>query len=115
MFSSQQKTIETEANNIIEHKDFIYGILFGIAEGLVMTTTIVIWPNYFVRMHIGSVRGIATMGMVVSAGLGPLPFGALFDSTNSYDTAVLGFLALPIICCIAAIADKPPMLSLIHI
>ena len=50
---------------------FVYGVLFGIAEGLVMTTNIVIWPNYFGRMHIGGVRGAASIGMVVSSGLGP--------------------------------------------
>lgn len=88
---------------------FIYGILLGVAQGLVMTTNIVIWPNYFGRKHIGSVRGAASIGMVVSSGLGPLPFGALFEATNSYDVAVLGFLALPVLCGLAALAAVPPV------
>ncbi len=87
---------------------FVYGALLGVAEGLVMTTNIVIWPNYFGRRHIGSVRGVASIGMVVSSGLGPLPFGALFEATDSYDAAVLGFLALPVLCGLAALAASPP-------
>jgi sugar phosphate permease len=87
---------------------FVYGVLLGVAQGLVMTTNIVIWPNYFGRRHIGSVRGAASIGMVVSSGLGPLPFGALFEATNSYDAAILGFLALPVLCGVAALAASPP-------
>jgi MFS family permease len=87
---------------------FVYGVLLGVAQGLVMTTNIVIWPNYFGRKHIGSVRGAASIGMVVSSGLGPLPFGALFEATNSYDIAILGFLALPVLCGLAALAASPP-------
>ncbi|MDA1188279.1 MAG: MFS transporter [Chloroflexi bacterium] len=87
---------------------FLYGILMGLSQGLVMTANIVIWPNYFGRRNIGGIRGAAAVGMVVSGGLGPLPFGYLFDLTDSYDVAILGFLALPLLCVIASILAVPP-------
>jgi len=72
------------------------------------TSQIVIWPNYFGRRYIGNIRGVATTGMVVAAGLGPLPFSILFEATKSYDAAVLGLVALPVIGGVAALAAAPP-------
>jgi cyanate permease len=46
--------------------------------------------------------------MVVASGLGPMPFGILFEMTESYDAAILGFVALPVICGFAAMAAVPP-------
>ena len=46
--------------------------------------------------------------MVGFAALGPFPFGLLFDLTNSYTTAILGFLAVPIACGVAALRAFPP-------
>ena len=87
---------------------FVYGGLLGITNGLLMTTTTVIWPNYYGRAHIGSIRGVVTTWMVACAGLGPLPFGLLFDLTGSYTTAILTFIALPLTCAISAFFAYPP-------
>ena len=46
-------------------------------------------------------------------GLGPLPFGFLFDLTSSYTLAVLLFLALPALCIVAAYMARPPKKVLI--
>ena len=86
----------------------LYGLSLGLAGGILMTTAAVIWPNYFGRAHLGSIRGVVTAGMVASAALGPLPFGFLFDVFNSYTLAVAIFLALPAACAIAAFAATPP-------
>jgi sugar phosphate permease len=87
---------------------FAYGITLGVAMGAFMTTTSVIWPNYFGRTHLGSIRGVVTTGMVATAALGPLPFGWAFDLTQSYGNAVLVFLALPVACAVAALMAAPP-------
>ena len=86
----------------------LYGLSLGLAGGTLMTTAAVIWPNYFGRTHLGSIRGVVTAGMVASAALGPLPFGFLFDISNSYTMAVAIFLALPAACAVAAFAATPP-------
>ena len=80
----------------------------GLAGGILMTTAAVIWPNYYGREHLGAIRGVVTAGMVAAAALGPLPFGFLFDVSNSYTSAVLVFLALPAACVIAAFMATPP-------
>ena len=87
---------------------YIFGGLLGFSAGFAMATTAVIWPNYYGRAHIGSIRGVATSGMVAAAALGPLPFGVAFDITGSYTLVILLFLAMPGTCAIAAMLAMPP-------
>jgi MFS family permease len=86
----------------------VYGIFTGMAQGLIYTTMIVIFPNYFGRKHLGTIMGVATIGMVVSSGLGPLPFGALYEISNNYDLAIISFLPLPALCALSALFAPPP-------
>ena len=87
---------------------FIFGGMLGLAGGLFMTTNSVIWPNYYGRTYLGSIRGVVTTCMVAFAALGPLPFGILFDLTNGYTVAIFVFMALPVACGIAALFAYPP-------
>ena len=84
------------------------GGVMGVSAGLSMTTNSVIWPNYYGRRNLGAIRGVTTTCMIGFAALGPLPFGLLFDLTDSYTGAILGFLALPIACGVAALRALPP-------
>ena len=86
----------------------VYGGMLGLGGGFFMTTTTVIWPNYYGRQHLGSIRGVATTSMVGFAALGPMPFGLLFDLTGSYTISILSFLPLPAACAIAALLASPP-------
>ena len=86
----------------------VYGGMLGIGGGLFMTMNTVIWPNYFGRKHLGTIRGIAMTSMVGSAALGPLPFAFLFDATGGYTIAIISFLALPAACTLAALLAFPP-------
>lgn len=86
----------------------LYGLSLGLGGGILMTTAAVIWPNYYGRANLGSIRGVVTTGMVASAALGPLPFGFMFDVFNSYTLATAVFLALPAACAVAAFAAVPP-------
>lgn len=91
---------------------FIYGGMLGLAGGLFMTTSSVIWPNYYGRTHLGSIRGVVTTSMVAFAALGPLPFGFLFDLTQGYTLAIFVFMALPVACGTAAFFAYPPQKKL---
>jgi cyanate permease len=75
---------------------------------MLMTLNIVIWPNYLGRAHLGSIRGAASMAMVASAALGPLPFGYVVTLSASYDVALLVFIALPVICIATSLWAVPP-------
>ena len=84
------------------------GATMGVSAGLSMTTNNVIWPNYYGRRNLGVIRGVTTTCMVGFAALGPFPFGLLFDLTDSYTSAILGFLVLPVACGVAALRAFPP-------
>ena len=86
----------------------VFGGMLGLGGGFSMTTNAVIWPNYYGRRHLGSIRGVVSTCMVGFAALGPLPFGLLFDLTDSYSTAILIFLAMPTACATAALLARPP-------
>ena len=88
-----------------------YGAFLGLGGGMASITNAVIWPNYFGRKHLGSIRGIVTTAMVASAALGPWPFGILFDITGTYTWAIMLGLTLPITCAICAIAATPPKIK----
>ena len=87
---------------------FFYGATLGLSNGFIMTISTVIWPNYYGRRHLGSIRGVTTSGMVIFSALGPLPFGLLFDLTKAYSLAILIFLALPVFSAAAALLAYPP-------
>lgn len=93
---------------------FVYGGMMGLTQGTVMTVTNVIWPNYFGRAHIGSIRGVASSAMVFSSALGPLPFGYIFDRTGGYNVAILAFLGLPIACALLSLLAVPPVKKFLY-
>ena len=73
-----------------------------------MTVNSVIWPNYYGRASLGTIRGIGTTSSVAFAALGPLPFAYLFELTNTYTVALVIFLVLPITAILAALFALPP-------
>ncbi len=72
----------------------IFMLVYGLAMNLQNVTLNVIWVKYFGRNHIGSIRGAASVFMVVGSALGPFPFGLSYDITGDYNTA---FIAMAII------------------
>jgi len=87
---------------------FTYGAILGLSMGFIMNITAVIFPNYYGRLHLGSIRGVTTASTVAFAALGPLPFGLVYDITGDYSLAILALLALPVSCAIAAFLAHPP-------
>ncbi|MDH3662042.1 MAG: MFS transporter, partial [Alphaproteobacteria bacterium] len=89
----------------------IYAVIFGMNNGAVHALLGYVWPRYFGRRHLGSIQGTAATIMVVGASIGPLPFGAAYDATGSYQTALLTLSLLPVLCAIAVLFMRPPDLS----
>jgi len=87
----------------------LYGGLVGVSQGMMMTTNIVIWPNYFGRIHLGSIRGAASTAMVASAALGPLPFGYVATLSGSYNVAILAFGTLSMLGIATSLLAVPPV------
>jgi MFS family permease len=89
----------------------LYGVIFGIANAVIHTHIGYVWPRFFGRKHLGSIQGTGQTIAVVSASLGPLPFGASYDLTGSYAPALLGLAVIPVACAVALALMRPPRLE----
>ncbi len=87
---------------------FLYAGIYGIFMGFEFISNAVVWPNYFGKEHLGSIRGSAMTAMVIGSALGPLPFGLAFDLTGSF-SLILGLtLIFPLLAMLASyLAPRP--------
>lgn len=83
-------------------------IFYGFAVAVQSLTTNVIWPNYFGRKHLGSIRGAATVFMVLGSALGPLPFAIAYDNTGRYTIAIIGMIIFTSSALLMSIFIKKP-------
>lgn len=79
--------------------------LLGAFEGIIGG---VLWPAYFGRRHLGSIRGASMTAMVLASALGPLPFGLAYDLFGGYREIILVMLALPALGAAAAMLAPAP-------
>jgi len=86
----------------------LYSLSHGIFMAFDSVSTGVLWPNYFGRKHLGSIRGVAMTTMVIGSSLGPLPFGFAFDIFNSYTQIMLLMMIFPILGFIASFISPAP-------
>ena len=87
---------------------YAYGVVLGLNQGFLMNLNQVVWPAYFGRKHLGSIKGVANFGMMASAALGPLPLALSIDQTGSYTLGLYAYMVLPPLCGIAAILAGNP-------
>ncbi len=91
---------------------FSTAVALGLIQGLRMSFLVlvggVIWPHYFGRRYLASIRGVTTAGMVISSALGPLPFGLGFDLFGGYTEVLLLMSALPLMGAIAILFVRRP-------
>ena len=87
---------------------YVYGVALGINMGFLMNSMQSVWPAYFGRQHLGSIRGVTNFGIMASAALGPLPLAAAIDLSDSYTPGLIAYMTLPPLCAIAALAAGGP-------
>ncbi|MFO7815848.1 MAG: MFS transporter [Halanaerobiales bacterium] len=86
----------------------IYGLVHGTFMAFDAVSTGVLWPNYFGRENLGSIRGFAMTAMVIGSALGPLPFGIAYDYFGGYNEIMIGILILPLLAIFASFFSPPP-------
>jgi len=86
----------------------VYSALIGLMGGIIRSTGMVVWINYYGRQFQGAVRGFAMSIMVIAAAFGPLPLALAKDYLGNYELALLIFLALPAISVAAVLTAAPP-------
>ncbi len=85
-----------------------YGVVIGMMMGFHVVVNGVIWPHYYGRRSLASIRGVTMMVSVISSALGPLPFGLAFDIYGGYQEILGLSLIFPTLGVIAAFfAIKP--------
>ncbi|WP_353892233.1 MFS transporter [Proteinivorax hydrogeniformans] len=86
----------------------ILGVIWGGVNGYFAITNNMIWPNYFGRRHLGSIKGFTMTGMVIGSAAGPLPFGFAYDIFGGYTEILIITAVFPALAILAsAISPKP--------
>jgi MFS family permease len=86
----------------------LYAVLSAVFNAFNSVTTEALWPTYYGRKHLGSIRSMATTAMVIGSALGPLPFGFAFDMLHGYKEILIIMMIFPIIASFASIISPPP-------
>ena len=68
----------------------------------------VIWPEYYGRLNLSSIRGVSMMAGVIGSALGPLPYGFAYDLLGSYNQAVTLSMVFPLLGMVAALMATRP-------
>lgn len=92
----------------------IFVLFYGFATAIQNVSMNVLWPNYFGRNNLGSIRGAATVFMVVGSALGALPFGLSYDLTGSYNTAIIAMMTFAFITFVLSFFIKKPERKLLN-
>ncbi|MFH2112824.1 MAG: MFS transporter [Candidatus Bathyarchaeota archaeon] len=86
----------------------VYGTIMGVQMGVQAIVRAVVWPEYFGRRHLSTIRGVNMMAGVIGSALGPLPFGYAFDVFGGYSEVLLVSMVFPLAgVLIGLLANKP--------
>ena len=86
----------------------VYGIFMGVQMALQGIVMGVIWPDYYGRKHLSTIRGTTMMAGVIGSALRPLPYGFAYDVFGGYTEVVLVSMLFPLIGTAFALwAEKP--------
>ena len=90
----------------------IVSLYFVIAyQGLTMSgfppLQILLWPEFFGRMHIGSIVGMTQFFSTIAGAAGPLIEGFLFDRTGSSDSTLVMLIVTWACCAAIMLALRP--------
>ncbi|MCA9041249.1 MAG: MFS transporter [Planctomycetaceae bacterium] len=89
-----------------------YSGCLGFQGGTLRSAGTVVWPNYFGRLHQGSVRGMALSIQIYAAALGTLPLAFSKDFFGTYWYGLIFFLILPLFAGLWVATLKRPVRKL---
>ncbi|MFC7063676.1 MFS transporter [Halobacillus seohaensis] len=92
-----------------------FGVVWGIVNGFERIVLNIVWPNYFGREHLGSIKGLAQTTMVIGSALGPLPFGIFYDWLGGYQQIILITLLFPLTASVLSLLSPQPRYEDYHV
>ncbi|OIJ12264.1 MFS transporter [Anaerobacillus arseniciselenatis] len=104
---------------LVQTDTYTAAIIFGIARGIVggfeAISLGIIFPNFFGRAHIGSIKGVTSTIMVIGSAFGPLPFALAYDRFGSYQEIIYVMMVFPLLAMIFAFISKKPEKSAVNL
>ena len=88
-----------------------FSVLFGVANAAMHAHFTFVWPRFFGRRHLGSIQGVAQMGGVIGASIGPIPLGLGYDYLGGYGETLVALAAIPVMCAVAVAFMRAPRLT----
>ena len=89
----------------------VYGVMMGVQMSIQAIVRGVVWPEYFGRANLSTIRGVNMMAGVIGSALGPLPFGYAFDVFGGYNEILLVSLLFPLVGIAIGYWAKKPVKS----
>ena len=86
----------------------VFILFYGLITNLQNVTINVIWVKYFGRLHLGSIRGAATVFMVIGSAFGTVPFGLSYDMTGSYSPVFFAMAVLAFVGTVLSLSIRKP-------
>lgn len=87
----------------------LFMLFYGFGAGMQGIALNTIYPNYYGRKYLGSIRGAATVFMVIGSALGPLPFGYMYDKTGEYLFVIQGMILMTLVAIVLSLAINKPI------
>jgi cyanate permease len=81
---------------------------FGLSGGCFSGLSIIIWPRFFGRRHLGAISGLFMTTVVVASAVGPFLFSLAEAFLGAYRFAFMASAVLAAVLAVAALwADNP--------
>jgi MFS family permease len=87
----------------------LYGLILGVRMGVQGVVLGVIWPDYYGRRNISSIRGVSKMAGTVGTSLGPFFFGLAYDIFGNYLRILQISMVFPVLGVISSLIATPPI------
>ncbi|QDU55657.1 MFS transporter [Aeoliella mucimassa] len=87
---------------------YVGAAALGANQGLLQVTGNTLWPRYFGRRNLGSIRSSVWTAMVISCSVGPFIMGFTLELLGSYDASVWLFVSLSTVIAVAAFGFAGP-------
>jgi len=86
----------------------VWGAIYGLVQGAMVTTQQVIFANYYGRDHLGSIRGVVMLAFALGNAASATGSALIFDITDSYIPVFWAFAGLNVIGMFAAMFARKP-------
>lgn len=76
----------------------LYAAVMGLAAGLQTVSGAAMWAHYYGRDGLGAIQGAASMVGITASALAPLPLAAMHQAAGNYQSGIVVFSVLPLLC-----------------